>query len=274
MKKIIAIILCALTAFSVLVVPCFADDALNYVVIGDSIARGAGVYNSAAACYGRIVADTNGYNYRNFGIDGYTSWQLKDYIRTADVTSALAQADVVSISIGGNDYLQQNLPKLITHVTFGNYKIVNDIQNNYREHMTDILDYVIGINPDVVILAQTLYNPRTDLIKYSFGEATKRVNEVVHEMPAKYPGTVYVVDTVPYIEGRVECVAMDGIHPSAYGNVVLAELVLRELYDLGLGENLEPVVNTEGIDQIPFSSKILAALKAFFVKVVNMFKAF
>lgn len=274
MKKIIAVVLCALMAFSALVVPCFADDALHYVVIGDSIARGAGVYNSADACFGRIVADTNGYDYVNFGIDGYTSWQLKDYIRSGNVTAALAEADVISVSIGGNDYLQQNLPKLITHVTFGNYKIVNDIQENYREHLTDIFDYITGINPDVVILAQTLYNPRTDLVKYPFGEATKRVNEVVNEMPAKYPGIVYVVDTVPFIEGKIECVAMDGIHPSAYGNIVIATLVLEELYELGLGENLEPVVNTDGIDQIPFSSKILVALKEFFLKVVAMFKAF
>lgn len=273
MKKILAVILCALMAFSAFAVPCFAGDELHYVVIGDSIARGAGIYNSAAACYGRIVADTNGYDYVNFGIDGYTSWQLKEYIRETSVTNALAEADVISISIGGNDYLQQNLPKLITHVTFGNYKIVNDIQENYRGHLTDIFDYITGINPDVVILAQTLYNPRTDLIKFSFGEATKRVNEVVNEMPAKYPGTVYVVDTVPFIEGRPECVAMDGIHPSAYGNIVIAGLVLQELYDLGLGENLDPVVNSLGIDQIPFSSDILVALKEFFLRIVRLFRA-
>lgn len=274
MKKILALILCALLTLSVFAVPVMAEEApVHYVVIGDSIARGAGIYNSADACYGRIVADTNGYEYVNFGIDGYTSWQLKDYVRTSAVSAALAEADVISISIGGNDYLQQNLPKLITQVTFGNYQIMNDIQNNYREHLTDIFDYITEINPDVVILAQTLYNPRTDLIKYSFGEATKRVNEVVNEMPARYPGVVYIVDTVPSVEGKPECVATDGIHPSAYGNIVISELVLQKLYELGLGENLEPEVNNLGIDQIPFSSNILSALKNFFLRIVNFFKS-
>lgn len=271
MKKILALLLCVLTVFSAFAVVSFAEEPLRYVVIGDSIARGAGIYNSSDACYGRIVADTNGYDYLNFGIDGYTSWQLRDYIRTAEVTDALANADVVSLSIGGNDYLQQNLPKVITLMAFGDYKIVNDIQENYREHLTDILGYIVSINPDVVILAQTLYNPRTDLIRFPFGEATKRVNEVVGEMPAAFPGNVYLVDTVPYLEGAIDCVAMDGIHPSAYGNIVLAQLVLDKLYELGLGENLDPVVNGSGIDQIPFSSNILHAFVDFFRKVISFF---
>lgn len=274
MKKITALLLCILVLFSSFAVASFADEPLNYVVIGDSIARGAGIYNSDEACYGRIVADTNGYSYKNFGVDGDPSWELMNKVRSQDESAAVAAADIVSISIGGNDYLQQNLPKLITHVTFGNYKIVNDIQNNFRENLTDILDYIIGINPDVVILVQTLYNPRTDLIRFSFGEATKRVNEVVNEMPAAYPGTVFTVDTISAVEGKPECVAMDGIHPSAYGNIVIAKLVLAKLHELGLGDNLEPAVNATGIDQIPFSSNILVALKNFFLKLISFFRAF
>ena len=34
------------------------------------IAQGSGVYNRGDAAYGRIVADTNGYTYVNYGVNG------------------------------------------------------------------------------------------------------------------------------------------------------------------------------------------------------------
>ena len=271
MKKIISVLLCAvmlLSAFSCIV---FAQDKLNYVVLGDSIARGAGIYNSDEACFGRIVANTNGYNYKNYGIDGYTSWQLVDYIRTDDVTASIKDADIISLSIGGNDYLQQNVPLLIYQVTVGDFKIVNDIQDNYRENFADIIGYIKEINPDVVIIAQTLYNPRTDLIKNAYGEATKRITEVVTDYAANNPGVIEVVDTIPVIEGKADCVALDGIHPSAVGNEELAKLVLQKLYDLGLGENTEPVITVNGVDQIPGASRIFKLIREFFEKIKAMF---
>ena len=271
MKKIIAVILCALMVLSLLAVPVFADEPLNYVVIGDSIARGAGIYNSDEACFGRIVADTNGYDYKNFGVDGLTSWQLLDKIKTPEVSAALADADIISISIGGNDYLQQNLPKIAVQMAFGNDKIVNDIKDNFTEHFADIIAFIRSVNPDAVIIAQTLYNPRIDLLKDFYGEATVRVNEVITDYAAAHPGEIELIDTVPALEGHPECIAFDTIHPSAVGNEELAKLVLSKLYELGLGENLDPVVKNTGIDQIPFSSNILAALKNFFLKIISFF---
>lgn len=276
MKRIrsIACILCLIIAISLFSRCGFNDkkEPLHYVVLGDSIARGAGVTNSEEACYGKIVADTNGYVYQNYGIDGYTSWQLLELIRSRAVTSALKDADIVSISIGGNDYLQQDLPKLIAQVTLGNFQTVNSIQIDFRKYLKEILDYVTDVNPKAVILTQTLYNPRFDLVKTAFGEATKRVNEVVNETSALYPGKVYVIDTVPFIEGNPECVAADGIHPSAYGNEVIAGLVLGALSELGLGENTEPVIHADGKDQIPYSSDIVKGIKNFFGKLGDLFK--
>ena len=75
------------------------------------------------------------------------------------------------------------------------------------------------------------------------------------------------------MEGHPEYIAADTIHPSAVGNVELARLILRHLKDLGLGEKTEPATNKPGIDEIPYLSYILKALREFFTRITAMFSA-
>ena len=49
------------------------EEKLSYLVLGDSIGYGSGLRNSKEACYGKIVADTNGYDYANDAIPGHTT---------------------------------------------------------------------------------------------------------------------------------------------------------------------------------------------------------
>ena len=267
-------LMCILLAVSLLLscaLPVLADDGKkNYVVLGDSIAQGYGVYNRDQAAYGRIVADTNGYDYANFGVNGLRSWDLIEQLKTDEVAAAMAKADIVSLSIGGNDYLQQDLPKIFTQVSQGNYKIVDDIQNNFREYFAGIISMLKAANPDVALFVQTLYNPRYDALREFYGLAVERINAVITEYLAENPDAFYLVDTVPVMEGHPEYIAVDTVHPSAVGNVELARLVLQRLYEEGYGENTEPVTNSVGIDEIPFSSYIVKAIREFFEKLVSM----
>ena len=60
-RKIIAVLTAISLCFVMFSVFASAEeDELNYLVIGDSIAEGFGLKNPEEACYGRIVADTNG----------------------------------------------------------------------------------------------------------------------------------------------------------------------------------------------------------------------
>ena len=266
--------MCVLLAVCLLLscaLPVLADDGKqNYVVLGDSIAQGYGVYNRDQAAYGKIVADTNGYDYANFGVNGLRSWDLIEQLKTGEVAAAVAKADIISLSIGGNDYLQQDLPKIFSQVSQGNYKIVNDIQNNFREYFAEIVAMLKAANPDVALFVQTLYNPRYDALRDFYGLAVERINAVITGYLAENPGAFYLVDTVPVMEGHPEYVAADTIHPSAVGNVELARLVLQRLYEEGYGENTEPVTNSVGIDEIPFTSYIIKAIRDFFEKLVAM----
>ena len=270
MKKTICVLLSVLLAFAFTLPAFAADGAKNYVVLGDSIAQGSGLYNSDQAAYGRIVADTNGYNYANFGVNGLRSWDLIEQLKTDPVASAVAAADIVSLSIGGNDYLQQDLPKIFSDIARGDYKIINDIQNNFRGYFAEIISLLKAANPDVALFVQTLYNPQYGALRDAYGMATSRINEVITGYLAENPGAFYLVDTVPVMEGHPEYIAVDTIHPSAVGNVELARLVLQRLYEEGCGENTEPVTNAVGVDEIPFTSYIFKAIRDFFSMIVNL----
>ena len=54
-KKIISVILC-LCMILPFTLAAHAQEPLNYLLLGDSIAQGYGVYNRDKACYGKIVA--------------------------------------------------------------------------------------------------------------------------------------------------------------------------------------------------------------------------
>lgn len=272
MKKTICVLLSVLLAVAFTLPAFAADGAKNYVVLGDSIAQGSGLYNSDQAAYGRIVADTNGYNYANFGVNGLRSWDLIEQLKTDPVASAVAAADIVSLSIGGNDYLQQDLPKIFSDIARGDYKIINDIQNNFRGYFAEIISLLKAANPDVALFVQTLYNPQYGALRDAYGMATSRINEVITGYLAENPGAFYLVDTVPVMEGHPEYIAVDTIHPSAVGNVELARLVLQRLYEEGYGENTEPVTNAVGVDEIPFTSYIIKAIRDFFTMIVNLIK--
>ena len=107
LKRLIALLLCLALAACLPVFGAAAEeDAPFYLVLGDSIGYGSGLSNAKEAVYGKIVADTNGYAYANDAIPGYTTQALLRLMQTDDVKADIAKADIISISIGGNNFLR------------------------------------------------------------------------------------------------------------------------------------------------------------------------
>src|SRR5690349_9751548 len=78
-------------------------------VLGDSVAHGAGDESHRGGFAGRLGAT-------NFGVDGARTWLVLDLLRRDDVQRALRGADLVVVSIGGNDLFGDTLARLTTLV--------------------------------------------------------------------------------------------------------------------------------------------------------------
>ena len=136
MKKAVALLISLSMILGMLCLTVFAqDEKLYYVVLGDSIAYGSGISNSREACYGKIVSDTNGYDYANHAIPGHTTTNLIKRLGEETVIADIKKADLISISIGGNDFLMSNLIGLMFDaIVLGDYSEYDRIAEGFYDN--------------------------------------------------------------------------------------------------------------------------------------------
>lgn len=249
-KKTLCIILAAVMLICSLSLGAFAaEEAPHYVVLGDSIAYGSGLSNPREACYGKIVADTNGYSYVNHAIPGHTTTNLLKRLEEETVAADVARADIISISIGGNDFLMNNLFGLIADALIKeDYSKFDAIADGFYSNFCRIVERINALNADAVILMQTIYNPQTGHIRNVYQQGADRLNAQMLRYSEEHPGEIILVDIATALSDTMDNFADDDIHPSALGNEKIAVAVLETLKANGLGTNTQPVITTKGED--------------------------
>lgn len=251
MKKFLCVVLSLMLVLSCTVIAGAEEEKTNYLLLGDSITQGFGISNPDEASYGKIVADTNGYSYTNDAIVARNSERLllfveQDYYMRRDIKNA----DIISLSIGANDYLASDeVVGLVVGSLLGiNGRHLDEIADNYYENLCKIIAGIKELNPDVTILLQYVYHAWNGFAARAFDAGADRVNKTIDRYVENHPGEVTICDISPAIDGHPENLADDCVHPNAKGNIEIAKIVLKQLKEMGLGENTEPVINAQGID--------------------------
>ncbi len=251
LKKCVALLLTALLLGGVFTAAAGAAERPYYLVLGDSIGVGAGISNSNEACYGRIVANTNGYDYQNDAVNGNRTEDLIARLKNPEVASHVAKADIISLSIGGNNFLRGNMTALIAEAQNGNYSRIDETVAAYAVDLDSILSTIRGLNARVVVLLQTLYNPAPGGgLNSVYQTAVDRLNAAMRKAAAEHDGVV-IVEVEAAFGADNSLISWDNVHPNAAGNVVIAREVLKTLKELGLGQETEPKIVTPGRDWAP-----------------------
>lgn len=250
MKKIIAILLSSVMILGMFGICGYAEaEKPFYLVLGDSIAYGSGISNSRNACYGRIVADTNGFDYANHSVPGHTTTNLINRLQDETVIADLKKADIISISIGGNDFLMSNLIGLMfDSIVLGDHSEFDRIADGFYANFCRIVDIINSHNADAVILMQTLYNPQSGYLREPYQEGADRINAAIERYDAENPGEIIIVDVASVLGDDTANYADDEIHPSAQGNEIIANVILNKLEELELGSDAAPVIAEKGKD--------------------------
>ena len=255
---------------------CFAAGEKSLVVCGDSIAQGYGIQNPDDASYGKILADTLGYSYKNFGHDGDRSTDLLEKLNgnKKGIATAIKSADIVIISIGGNDFIKPKteLVNRILPAAVGITDNVDAVQKEFEQNFRQIIAKIKGLNGKATLIVQTVYNGHNGLIGWAYNLATSRINASVSAYLDENPGAYILVDTAPVFECHREYIAVDTLHPSALGNVAIAQVILDTLYENGIADTDELTVNVEGIDQIKGFSQFLKKFFDFFRSIFSFFR--
>ena len=248
-KRVLTVILCAALLLGAVIVPAYAADRPVYVVLGDSIAFGSGLLNPREAVYGRIVADTDGYEYYNYAVPGHTTGNLLRRMGEKTVREAIVKADIINISIGGNNFLLDNLNGLMYDgIVKKDYSRIDAIAEGVYEDIGTVVDTIRELNPDAAIILQTLYNPQTGYVGEVYMQGRDRINAAIRAFDEARPGEIIVADVGSVLTDSGSDFAEDRIHPSASGNEKIARVILETLYENGLGTETEPVIAVKGID--------------------------
>lgn len=264
-KKPIAILLCFLLLSFSFTLLSFAEEPLHYVVLGDSIAKGTGLMNADKACYGKIVADTCGYSYANYGVDGHTTDDLLGRLAEENVRNDVTRANIISISIGGNDYRHSGLIGLLFDALVKkDYSKADRIAEKYYMNLCSIMGVINELNADAVILMQTMYNPQTGTIRPAYQQAADRINAAIARYDAEYPDDIVIVDVGTALGSDGKNYAADAMHPSARGNEIIAKLIVDILYSMNLTDKTELVINTTGMTNLLYPARAVEILGVVF----------
>lgn len=249
LKKSVAVLLCLVMILMSLSAVAFAEEKQFYLVLGDSIGYGSGIRNSQDACYGKIVADTNGYEYANHAIPGHTTTNLIARLKEDVVKADVEKADIISISIGGNDFLMSNLYCLMFDAMVKeDYSKFDEIAHSFYKNFSTIISMIRELNGEAVILMQTLYNPQSGYLRAPYQQGADRINAAIEKFSKENPGEIIIVDVATALNSDMGNFASDAIHPSAKGNEEIAKAVLSEIAKFSPEGKTEPVINVKGDD--------------------------
>ena len=240
------------------------------VVLGDSIASGYGLAEyksgnnySAPLSFGNMLG-SEFESYRNFAVDGRTSRQLLDALNTPSeaLKETVSEANVIIISIGGNDFLQPMISavksaavgdlELIAAIIKGEFKtemlgeysqrILNaaldagkkvDVDRT-AENIERCVSIISKLNPNAEIILMTVYDPFSGnvLLKAASDAAKERLLILNAKITALEGENVKVIDVYSAFEGNAaEYTNINrlDIHPNSKGHYRIYELIKEEI---------------------------------------------
>lgn len=210
------------------------------VAFGDSIAAGYGLENQEQNYVG-IFSKNIGASLRNHAVSGYDSDDLLKYLKSGVADYDIRTANIIILSIGGNDLLHEK--NLLTQ-TLKNALLkggsffpdkINNIYNQYEKNLAECIDFLTNKNPNAVIIIQTVYNPAENqeykisvinVAKYA-EKYIDRLNESINTV-CKDKQSVYVFDIAEQMnsdnENYYDFKEKFDIHPTVKGHQTLADI--------------------------------------------------
>lgn len=273
------------------------------VYLGDSIAEGIlgasplGLRHEYA--YANVIGRRNDLTYYNHSVSGHLTKDLRailenedlDYDRARGLLLHVSEADIIHISILGNDVLQDRMDgafetepvtmhNIILEAAEDEYTSIDRVLNGDTvggvttagsvENIKAIVDALRRLNPDALIIFQSVYNPIMDvdtpLIKQWTRDALEAAGFEITLDSLHRLGDLLIerlnsaLDAVLAMDGYVDAFVIadghaafnavyaadpsrakdliypDGIHPSNEGHAVLADLTQGILEERGLAD--------------------------------------
>lgn len=215
-------------------------DKLQILALGDSLTKGLGD-ETGEGYVGKVkrALDKEAKNpvfLWNFAVNGAHTTQLLNDLETKISADSVRQANIILLTIGGNDLNQlaegslsaQNVPDEKSLEI--NYDEVDKRMPEAVDRLERIIAKLSGLNPEAKIVYVALYNPYSDNDPKGQGAALiAKWNYNAALIANKYPN-VTVVPTYDLFKNRNgDLLYSDHFHPNAAGYQYIAERVIQVL---------------------------------------------
>lgn len=133
----------------------------NYVAVGDSLTEGVGDTTNQGGfvpLLSQAMTDTYNYQvtYSNYGISGNTSQQILSRMTKQEaIQKSLAKADMMTLTVGGNDVMAV-IRKHLTQLSVSTFK---KPATAYQKRLRQIIELARSENEDLPIYVLGIYNP-------------------------------------------------------------------------------------------------------------------
>ncbi len=198
---------------------------LTIVALGDSLTRGTGD-ETGKGYVGVLLDEIKGKTKRpvqltNLGINGQRSDQLRNQIQQAEVGRQIQKADMILVTIGGNDLFRggQGIADFETEK-------IAEVEKKYLENLTFIFEQIRKNNPKANVFFIGLYNPFIEMDQgKEMSKVVRHWNYDSAEVSAAFPKIVFV-PTFDLFELKVnDYLYSDKFHPNSKGYRLIAERV-------------------------------------------------
>jgi lysophospholipase L1-like esterase len=195
------------------------------IALGDSLTRGTGD-ESGKGYVGLVVEDLEKRFkskplVHNLGIKGQVSKELVQQVKQNEVKRQLRTADVILITIGGNDLFQQGK----TIVDF-DPKATAQLQEKYLKNLNQVLKEISKANDSATIFMIGLYNPFIEMEEdFDTNRIVRDWNNETAEVVAAYKNAVFVPTFDLFQLSVNEYLYSDKFHPNKEGYRLIADRV-------------------------------------------------
>ena len=230
LKKLTAILLVLALACGLMAVTAqaYKKDA-KLVVLGDSIAAGEGASDPANA-YAQLLAAEQGFKLANHAVPGHKSDDLLGVLAEDKAAQkAIREADIVNLSIGGNDLLASNVITLVLRlVFFDDSSGIDEYVESFRLNFAQIVKQIRKLNKNALFVVQTQNNTMDGipLVGDAYDAALAELNVVFFDYLKENPGAYKIADVHSFFKGHGGAFAHpDRLHPSDAGHAEIARVV-------------------------------------------------
>lgn len=225
-------------------------EVLHYLALGDSLTQGVGDEQEQAGWTGRLASKMQAWlaisyvELDNRGKNGRRSDQLLKLLKKGHYDSEIQQADLLSISIGGNDVMKvikKDLFSLNSTAPFEQELL------DYRDRYEQIIAYIRALNPQAPLIILGFYNPFTLVTdeQTDFHTLMGHWNNVMETIAMTDVNACYIPVDDLFLTNEDLVYHTDFFHPNAQGYENMTERVITTLEACNIEEMSEGSIGFE-----------------------------